>query len=129
MPDGLNINRLVRVSVNLSPIAAARRGFGVLMVVGDSNVINPVELSRTYLSLDEVANDFGVLAPEYLAAQLYFGQSPRPDVLMIGRWVRTETSGLIEGGILTPAEQDLNIWTSILEEPLQFLSMACLKMF
>jgi hypothetical protein len=115
MPDGLNINRLVRVSVNLSPIAAARRGFGVLMVVGDSNVINPVELSRTYLSLDEVANDFGVLAPEYLAAQLYFGQSPRPDVLMIGRWVRTETSGLIEGGILTPAEQDMNVWTPILD--------------
>lgn len=115
MPDGLNINRLVRVSVNLSPIAAARRGFGVLMVVGDSNVINPVELSRTYLSLDEVANDFGVLAPEYLAAQLYFGQSPRPDVLMIGRWVRTETSGLIEGGILTPAEQDINVWTPILD--------------
>jgi hypothetical protein len=113
MVEGLNINRLVRVSVNLSPLAASRRGFGVLLVAGDSNVIDPVERLRSYADIESVAQDFGTTAPEYYAAQLYFGQSPKPTRMMIGRWVRTATSGILKGGILTATEQLLANWTSI----------------
>lgn len=113
MAQGLNVGRLVRVSVNLAPLAAARRGFGTLLVAGDSNVINGSERIRSYVDLESVATDFGTSAPEYLAAQLYFGQSPRPQTLMIGRWLRTATAGLLQGGILTSAEQALANWTSI----------------
>jgi Protein of unknown function (DUF3383). len=113
MAQGLNVGRLVRVSVNLAPLAAARRGFGTLLVAGDSNVINGSERIRSYVDLESVATDFGTSAPEYLAAQLYFGQSPRPQTLMIGRWIRTATAGLLQGGILTSAEQALANWTAI----------------
>lgn len=113
MAQGLNVGRLVRVSVNLAPLAAARRGFGTLLVAGDSNVINGSERIRSYVDLESVATDFGTSAPEYRAAQLYFGQSPRPQTLMIGRWLRTATAGLLQGGILTSAEQALANWTSI----------------
>ena len=70
MTQGLNVGRLVRVAVNLAPLAAARRGFGTLLVVGDSNVINGVDRLRTYTDLESVAGDFGTSAPEYLAASL-----------------------------------------------------------
>ena len=113
MTQGLNVGRLVRVAVNLAPLAAARRGFGTLLVVGDSNVINGVDRFRTYTDLESVAGDFGTSAPEYLAAALYFGQSPRPNQLMIGRWLRTATAGLVQGGILTTAEQAMANWTAI----------------
>lgn len=113
MPQGLNPSRLIRVAVNLSPLAAARRGFGILLAIGDSNVIDGLERIRTYVDLDSVAQDFGTSAPEYLAAQLYFGQSPRPNTLMIGRWIRTATSGFLKGSILSAAEQTLANWTAI----------------
>lgn len=110
---GLNIGRLVRTVVNLSPLAAARRGFGTLLALGDSNVINGSERFRSYADLDSVAADFGTSAPEYLAAALYFGQTPRPSLMMIGRWLRTATAALLRGGILTTAEQAMASWTAI----------------
>ena len=113
MTQGLNVGRLVSVTVNLAPLAAARRGFGTLLVAGDSNVIDGSERFRAYVDLESVAGDFGTSAPEYEAASLYFGQSPRPQQLMIGRWIRTATAALLKGGILTTAEQALANWTAI----------------
>ncbi len=110
---GLSVSRLVRVTVNLSPLAAARRSFGVLMVAGDSDVINGLERFRTYTSIEGVAADFGVNAPEYHAAALYFGQTPKPRTIMIGKWLRTASSGFNLGGILSPAEQVITNFTGI----------------
>ena len=109
----LSVSRLVRVVVNLSPIAAARRSFGVLLIAGDSNVINGVERVRTYLTTEGVAADFGTSAPEYKAAALYFGQTPKPSTLMIGRWFRTASAAFNLGGILTPTEQLIATWQAI----------------
>ncbi len=113
MSKGLNIGRLVRATVNLAPLAAARRGFGTLMIAGDSSVIDGSERFRSYVDLESVAEDFGTSAPEYLAAALYFGQSPRPQNLMIGRWLRTATAGFIKGASLTTAEQAMASWAAI----------------
>lgn len=109
----LNVSRLVRTSVNLAPLAAARRGFGVLMIAGDSLVVNGSERYRSYVDIESVATDFGTSAPEYLAALLYFGQSPRPNNLMIGRWLRTATAGFVRGAALSTVEQTLATWTVI----------------
>lgn len=83
------------------------------MIAGDSNVISGSERFRTYLTIDGVEADFGVDAPETKAAAKYFGQSPKPATLMIGRWVRTASSGANEGGILAPSEQAISNWTAI----------------
>jgi hypothetical protein len=117
----LSVSRLVRVVVNLSPLAAARRSFGVLLIAGDSAVINGLERLRTYLTIEGVALDFGTNSPEYKAAALYFGQTPKPRTLMIGRWLRTATSAENLGGILTPTEQLIATWQAITNGGLNIL--------
>ena len=113
MTQGLSVGRLIRATVNLSPLAAQRRGFGVLLIAGDSDVISMGEVLRTYSSLDAVASDFGTSAPEYLAAQAYFGQTPRPSTAMVGRWARTATKGQLNCGVLSAAEKLMTAWTGI----------------
>lgn len=109
----LPVSRLVRVLINLAPIAAARRSFGILMVAGDSDVINGLERFRTYDSIEGVAEDFGVNAPEYKAAQAYFGQTPKPRTIMIGRWIRTASAAQNLGGILSASQQTISNWAAI----------------
>lgn len=109
----LSVSRLVRVTVNLSPLAAARRSFGILLVAGDSNVINGLERIRTYDTYEGVIDDFGTSAPEAKAAALYFGQTPKPRQIKIARWLRTASAGQLYGGILSAAEQLMSAWTVI----------------
>lgn len=110
---GLSVNRLVNVTINLAPLAAQRRSFGVLMIAGDTDLIDGLERYRSYTTIESVATDFGTSAKEYLAASLYFAQSPRPATLMIGRWLRTATAGFVKGATLTTAEQSMAVWTAI----------------
>ena len=109
----LPVSNIVRVGITLSPLAAARRSFGVLMIMGDSSVINSSERYRTYTSLSGVVADFGTTLPEYTAAALYFSQSPKPNTLMIGRWLRTASNGILVGGILTTAQKAISNFTGI----------------
>lgn len=113
MAQGLSVSRLVSVTINLSPLAPARRGFGTLLILGDSSVINPVERIRSYTGIEGVANDFGTSASEYKAAAAYFGQTPRPRSLAIGRWVRTASAALLKGAVLTPTQQIIATWQAI----------------
>lgn len=113
MATGLNVNRLISVSVTLSPQAAQYANFNSLLIVGDSNVIGVGQRIRTYNELSAVAADFGTSAPEYVAADYFFSQVPQPSSLMIGRWARTATSGYLPGGVLTTAQQALSLWTAI----------------
>lgn len=110
---GLSVSRLIRVVINLSPLAAAKRSFGILLAAGDSNVISGLERIRNYTGSDGVIADFGLDAPESKAAQLYFGQSPKPANMSIGRWIRTATAAMLQGAILTSAQQLLSAFTSI----------------
>lgn len=109
----LSVSNIVRVSVNLSPLGAQVRSFGIAMIAGDSNVINGHERLRSYSGIDQVAADFGTTAPEYLAAAKFFGQSPEPAECMIGRWLRVATAGFLECGILTPTQQAIGNWNTI----------------
>lgn len=109
----LSVSRLVRVIVNLSPLAAARRSFGILLVAGDSNVINGLERIRSYETIEGVATDFQTTDPEYLAAALYFGQTPKPKTINIGRWLRTASSGINIGSVLTATQQTIATWNAI----------------
>lgn len=113
MTQGLDVSRIVNVNVTLSPQGAAVRNFGLLLITGDSDVISGAERIRSYTDIDTIATDFGTTAPEYLAASLYFGQTPRPEEVLIGRWLRTATAGFLDGGILSPSQQLMSNWTSI----------------
>ena len=113
MSQGLSIGDVVNVSVVMSPLAAAVRNFGALLILGSSDVIDTTERIRTYSTLDAVASDFGNAAPEYLAADLYFSQSPQPSTLYVGRYAQTATSGKLIGPTLSASQQTLTNFTSV----------------
>ena len=109
----LSVQNLINVTVSLSPTAAVGRNFGILMIAGDSGVINGSQRYRIYQNISDVASDFGTSAPEYQAAALYFGQSPKPAECYIGAWLRTATSGMNEGAILSPTQQNIANFSAI----------------
>ncbi|MFJ6322262.1 MULTISPECIES: DUF3383 domain-containing protein [unclassified Rhizobium] len=113
MAFGLNVSDVVNVTINLQPLAAAQRNFGALLIVGSSDVIDTNERIRQYSGLDGVAEDFGTTAAEYLAADLFFSQSPQPSILYIGRWAQVASSGRLNGGVLSTAQQQLSNFTGI----------------
>ncbi|MFP0547889.1 DUF3383 domain-containing protein [Acinetobacter baumannii] len=109
----LPVSRVVNVDVYLSATAAATRGFGTPLFLGSSDVIDPNERMRAYSSATDVATDFGVDSAEYLTASAYFSQKPTPKSCYIGRWVKTASSGLLKGAILSTAQKALSNFTSI----------------
>ena len=109
----LDVSRVINVSVALSAQAVQTRGFGTLMIMGTSPVISMKERYRSYTSLEQVAIDFGISDPEYLAASLFYSQEPKPLNLMIGRWASAATEALLKGGDLSSAEQLITRWTAI----------------
>ena len=109
----LSTNRLIKVDLTINPLAAAARGFGTLLIIGDSDVISTSERYRSYTNINDVASDFGLDAPEYKAAALYYAQSPAPTNLMMGRWNRTPTQAELNGAILTDAESAMSSWQEI----------------
>lgn len=110
---GLSVNDIVNVQVSLSPVAAQVRNFGSLLILGDSAVIDTNSRYRLYTSLAAVSADFGGTAPEYLAAALFFDQSPQPAQLYIGAWAANATTGTLIGGSLSAAQQALSNFTGI----------------
>ena len=109
----LPVNRIVNVKIQMSPMAAAFRNFGAMLIVGSSDVIDVAERIRAYSSVTEVAADFGTSAPEYDAAVAFFAQSPQPTNVQIGRWAKEATSGLYRGTILSTTSQEMDNFTSI----------------
>lgn len=112
--NALSVDRVVKVTVNLQPLAAARRNFGVLCIVGASDVIDHVERIRLYTGISGIADDFGVQSPEYAAAELFFSQSPKPSILAIGKWVKTPSPAYLKGGLVADADLDASAWNTIL---------------
>jgi len=119
--NSLPISRLISVSVNLAPLPAQMQNLSTLLLLGNSDVINTTERLRNYLTLGAVASDFGTSAPEYLAAALWFEQSPQPTTLSIGRWAQTATSGKLLGGTLSTAQQALTNFTGIVSGAFELL--------
>ncbi|MGS1064113.1 DUF3383 domain-containing protein [Burkholderia glumae] len=113
MAKALPVARLISVAVTLTALAAQGANLNTALLLGPSAVIDTGERLRSYAQITDVANDFGTTAPEYLAAQLYFNQSPQPASLLIGRWAKTATSGVLNGGVLSTSQQAIAQWQAI----------------
>jgi len=117
---GLSVNDVVSVQIQMAPIAAQQRNFGSLLIVGDSDIIDTSQRYRLYTSANAIATDFGTTAPEYLAAQLFFGQSPQPAQCYVGRWAAAPTKGRLTGAPLTALQQVMSNFTGILNGGVNF---------
>ncbi|HBX5140847.1 TPA: DUF3383 domain-containing protein [Klebsiella pneumoniae] len=93
MAQGLPVSNVVNVDVIMSPVAAAGRNFGALLILGTSTVIPVAERIRQYSAIEDIGDDFGVDSPEYEAATIFFSQSPKPTLVYIGRWAKTLAEG------------------------------------
>lgn len=97
------LDSVVDVSVQISPSLPATPTFNRGLIVGTSAIIGSVTGAnpriRLYTSLAQIALDgFSLTSPEYLAASLYFSQSPAPVYLYIGRQDLTSIADLDIGG-------------------------------
>lgn len=110
---GLPVSNIVNVAVSLSATPAQGENIDTMLILGSSPVINVVERMRNYSTLAGVAADFGNTTPEYLAASLWFGQSPQPVNVNIGRWAQIATAGALIGASLPAASQAISAWTAI----------------
>ncbi|SFE43504.1 Protein of unknown function [Paenibacillus algorifonticola] len=81
-----SLDSIVQVTVTVSPTLASAPNFNVGLIVGSSTIISPSERVKLYRSLEEMTSDGWIGSEaEYLAAQVYFAQSPRPTMLAVGR--------------------------------------------
>jgi hypothetical protein len=110
---GLSISDLVKVDLTLQPTLSPSQNFGALLLVSTSDAIDTAERIRRYSSLDGVAADHGTSSDTYKAAALFYGQSPQPDTLFVGRWLQSASKGLLYGGKLTTAQQALTNFTAV----------------
>ena len=113
MSNSLPVSQLIQVSVTLTPAGAQAQNLNALLILGSSTVLDTVERYRPYTTLAAVAADFGTVAPEYLAANLYFQQAPQPTKLWIGRWLQTAAAGVLRCAPLSAANQLMSVWTAI----------------
>lgn len=89
--QSLPLSNIIPISVVVSPLAAPGLSFNQGLIVGSSPVIPtyPVTANsrlRAYTSVGAMLTDgFTTTDPEYYAATLYFGQTPAPTTLWVGR--------------------------------------------
>jgi len=97
MATQLPVSRLINVSVTLTRAAAQAQSLNQLLLLSILPNIDQYERYRTYADIDEVGLDFDSTTDEYIAAQLWFSQTPQPTSLMIGRWAKTNAVGGVKG--------------------------------
>jgi hypothetical protein len=93
----LPLSDIVNISVNVGPVSSIRSGFNLGLIIGKSTIIDAATRVKTYSKLlDMTADGWQGTEPEYLAAQMYFSQVPRPLKVAIGRWDGTATETAVE---------------------------------
>lgn len=92
-PESFSLDSIVDITVEVSPLAAPRATFNIACIIGSTNVIDTTERVRLYENADDMLDDgFALTDPEYLAASIYFSQSPQPRKVYIGRQDLTTSS-------------------------------------
>lgn len=105
MVAGLPVSSVVNVTYSIAPTATPTRNFGACLIIGASDVIDTNERIRLYYDIASLADDFGTTSPEYAAGVLFFGQSPQPSLVYVGRWAKTATAGRLYGAPFNSADQ------------------------
>lgn len=105
------VSKVVKVSILSSPTFPARKGFGLLNIIGKSTRLPVGDRIRAYSDMASVAADFDSTDEEYLAAQVFFSQAPRPTELLISRRFDVAVSGELLGSV--NYEKTIATWQAI----------------
>jgi hypothetical protein len=86
----LALSNIVNISVTVSPSAVTANSFNQGLFVGPSTVIpsygtNPRLRQYPAPGTAMLSDGFTSVSPEYIAAQIYFSQTPQPQYIWIGR--------------------------------------------
>jgi hypothetical protein len=102
MTQPLALSNIVDISVTVSPSAASANSFNQGLFIGPSTIIPSYGTNprlRRYTSLDGLLSDgFTSANPEYIAAQIYFSQTPVAQYLWIGRQDATAIKTVVPNG-------------------------------
>lgn len=83
----LPLNDICDINISVGPASAVRTNFNLGLIVGKSDIIKIEDRVKTYQKMDDLTADgWKGTEPEFLSAQKYFSQSPRPSRVAIGRW-------------------------------------------
>lgn len=86
----LPLTPVIDVNIISAPVALGRLDFNLGLIIGDSTHISTATRVKVYADTAEmVADGFLTTDPEYLAATVYFAQSPKPNNVAIGRFDST----------------------------------------
>lgn len=106
------VSKVVRVNVLTSPTFPSRKGFGLLLIAGESARLPLGQRIRFYSDMDGVAVDFSSSDEEYKAAQVFFSQSPAPSQLAIGRRFPSGAPGELMGSV-SGFTTDIPTWQAV----------------
>lgn len=81
----LPLSDIVDIKVSVGPISTVRSSFNLGLIVGPSKIMK--ERVKVYgKTVEMIADGWKGTEPEFLAAQLYFSQNPKPHKIAIGTW-------------------------------------------
>lgn len=93
----LPVSDVVQVTMLVSPVPPTAKGFNTKLIIG-SNSLPLEERIRAYTTLlGGVDVDFASNTAEYKEAAAHFGQTPAPDILLIGNRFTTAQAGKLRG--------------------------------
>lgn len=91
----LPLSDAVDVAVSVGPVNSIRSVFNVALIIGQSKIISKEDRVKTYSKMGDMTLDgWTGKEPEYLAAQLYFSQVPKPTKIVIGVWDKENESAV-----------------------------------
>ncbi|SEO76342.1 Protein of unknown function [Luteibacter sp. UNC138MFCol5.1] len=105
----LPLSKIVNVQLNVPPVSAARRDFGLLALF-TPDISSPFAgATGRYVyaaSQAEVESLFGTNSQTAAAARRFWAQTPKPKQMLIARWNKAErniaaTASVLRGGIVT----------------------------
>ena len=97
--QALPTDRIVRVNASITPTAPLRPDFGRSLLITTDGALRPPNLrTRTFSDVRGIAEFFGTRSTVYDKALEYFGQTPYPKDLIVGRWAEVAANAQIFGG-------------------------------
>jgi hypothetical protein len=89
----LPLSNVVDVSIAVGPVSAVRTNFNLGLIIGKSTLISTSDRISIYQKIEDmIADGWAGTEPEFLAAQKYFSQNPRPARVAIGVQGASETA-------------------------------------